>query len=336
MSQSTSNGNNSAWKPAVSLDMTTAKAPAFEEAIEKFTTWAKSQPTKPMPLKTGWHTITPEIAEQLLRFNGAGINRDPMLNIALYYYLQMKAGDWKPTGQPLIFDEEGNLIDGQHRLWGCYFGGVPFITFVVTGVKKQENLFAYIDNAKSRTAANALQTAGMNGVSSLIVKVLDWAYSYEHGLFHANRVRSHQRISPVQYLHSLAAHPNAREAAKLAVTEYKEATALADKEVVAFATMLMMDEGHDELLIESFFYQLGGIEETEIDGAVMALIKLFEKDNAKLKDGMMKHQKLANVIKAFNLWIISEKPKKNWSFRVDEDFPRLVRAEKQDEDLAAE
>ena len=46
-------------------------------------------------------------------------------------------------------------------------------------------------------------------------------------------------MSPVQYLDSLEAHPGARMASKLAVSDYSDASELADREVVAFSTMVI-------------------------------------------------------------------------------------------------
>lgn len=312
-----------AWQPRFVLDLSTARGRAFEEITTEFEKWAGEHPLPAFDTVDGWRTITPEIAEQMLKRNPKGANRKANLPTVLYYASQMKRSDWPRTGQPLIFDATGKLVDGQHRLWAAYLGGVSFETYVVTNVPPHERLFAYIDNGKSRSPANALQTAGMNGVSPLIVKVLDFAYAYENNLFTVNSMQKRERMSPVQYLDSLEAHPDARTAAKLAVSEYSEASNIADREVVAFAVMTITDL-YDELIAEKFFNELGGTETTDEDGAVEALRKLLIKDAAKLKDTMKKHQKLGNLIKAFNLWIVNEQPKKNWSLRVDENFPRFA------------
>jgi len=317
------NAGTAAWQPRFALDLSTARGKAFEEITTDFENWRKEHPLPPLDLTDGWHTITPEKAEQLLKHNPVGANRKANLGTVLYYAAQMKRGDWPKTGQPLIFKENGDLADGQHRLWASYLAGVTFITFVVTNVPDHPRLFAYIDNGKARSAANALQTAGMNGVSPLIVKALDYAYAYEHGLFTVNSVQKRERMSPVQYLDSLEAHPHARMAAKLAVSDFAEASELANREVVAFATMeIITSFGED--IAEQFMNQLGGIEETEDGGPIDALRKLLQKDATKLKDQMKTHQKLGNLIKAFNLWIVNEQPKKNWSLRVDENFPRFA------------
>jgi hypothetical protein len=311
------------WQPRFTLDLSTARGRAFEEITVEFEKWRTENPLPPLDLVDGWHTITPEKAESLLKRNPLGANRKAVLSTVLYYAAQMKRGDWPKTGQPIIFKANGDLVDAQHRLWASYLSGASFDTYVVTNVPDHPRLFAYIDNGRVRSAANALQTSGMNGVSSLIIKVLDFAYAYENDLITVNTVRSHERLSPVQYMDSLEAHPNARVAAKRAAGDYPEASALADREVVAFSAMVLLDT-HGEDVTDKFFGELGGVEETADDGAIEALRKLLQKEALKLKSDMKKHQKLGNVIKAFNLWIANEKPKKNWGLRVDENFPRFA------------
>ena len=311
------------WQPRFALDLATARGKAFEEITTEFEKWRQETPLPPLDLDDGWHTITPQKAEELLKRNPLGANRKAVLSTVYYYAAQMKRGDWPKTGQPLIFKTNGDLADGQNRLWAGYLSGATFTTYIVTDVPEHPRLFAYIDNGKVRSAANALQTSGMNGVSPLIVKVLDTAYAYENDLYDGGSVRKRERMSPVQYLDSVEAHPNARTAAKLAVSDYAEASELANREVVAFATMILLDL-YDETVTDQFMNELGGVEETPEDGAIEAARKLYQKDAQKLTGQMKSHIKLGNLIKAFNIWIAGEKPKKNWAFRYDEDFPHFA------------
>ena len=59
--------------------------------------------------------ITPHMAEQLL-----SVNADEQRNINKrrvdQYATDMAKGLWKANGEPIIIDERGRLIDGQHRL----------------------------------------------------------------------------------------------------------------------------------------------------------------------------------------------------------------------------
>lgn len=58
--------------------------------------------------------ITPEIAEAMLKRNVQ--NRNPKKKKIRGYAREMKRELWKENGVPIIFDDEGVLKDGQHRL----------------------------------------------------------------------------------------------------------------------------------------------------------------------------------------------------------------------------
>lgn len=307
---------NDGWHPKFTLDLTVARDKAFEELVNDFAKWAKEQPLPEFTLTDGWHFITPQMAEELLMRNRA--NRKVSLGTVIYYGDQMKRDDWPKTGQPITFFEDGDreLGDGQHRLWASYLNGVGFWTFVVTTVPRHPRLFAYYDNGKVRSAANALQTAGMDGVSPIIVKVLQMAFNNDRGYLTVSSVKRHARLSPVQFLDMLAHYPNAVKACQLAAADYSEAsTLLGDSSVIGYAAMIMLDANREDLA-DQFFNELGGVELTDDDGAVAALIKVYQNDSNKAKNRLKPHQKLGYLINAFNSWI-EGKRKRNWDLKLD-------------------
>lgn len=58
----------------------------------------------------------------------------------------MKNGQWVLNGESLIFDEEGNVLDGQHRLRACIKANVSFKTVVVRNI----DTFEGIDEGRPR------------------------------------------------------------------------------------------------------------------------------------------------------------------------------------------
>lgn len=198
-----------------------------------------------------------------------------------------------------------------------------FDTYVVADVPNTPHLFAFIDNGKPRTAANALQTAGLDGVSPLIRKVLDMTYNYEHGLYTATKVKTHGRNSPIWYVRMSENNPHAPTGARLASSDYSDASKLLGKDVVAFATKTILDLYRDEMIPEAFFNAFMGIEQTNADDPVNQLRELIVRDAQKL-DPMRTHIKLANLILAFNAWIQEQPLKKRWALQAHEDFPAFV------------
>jgi hypothetical protein len=324
-----------AWEPHFPFDIDKAKVKLFDELKDKFDAWLKAEPVnEPLGLTTGWHTITPEKAEQLLRRNRPGANRKSSLATIQYYAHQMRSGHWPETGQPLIFDENGVLVDGQHRLWACLFSNTPFTTFVVTGVKAIPHLFAYIDNSRARSPAAALQTAGYNGVSPTIAAIVKIAEDVADGMYSASTAGHRLRMAPIDFLLLMDKYPNAKLAARLASSDHNDAVKMTGhKDVVGYMIMAIMDSyGQEEA--DNFFYELADLTtESENDSAIMRLRKLIQEDQKK-QSPMKRHQMLGNMIKAFNGWHAGTPLKSRWFMGSHEAFPTLAEAEQPLDDAA--
>ena len=173
------------------LDFNNPKPKELVSIIELFEAEMKVQPVLgPLPVATGWIDIDPRLAVTLLRRNRPGANRKVDPGTSFFYGRQMAGGDWKATGQGLLFDRNGHLIDGQHRLYAILLSSTTVRMFVLTEIEAIPNLFAYVDSSRPRTAATALQTAGFNGASTVIAKIVKFAEEVDAGVY--NRERRHQ------------------------------------------------------------------------------------------------------------------------------------------------
>ena len=67
-------------------------------------------------------------------------------------------GEWKITNQGIAFDEEGNLIDGQHRLAAILQTGktVP----ILVGTNMDPRIFDCVDTGAARTAGDGIDILG--------------------------------------------------------------------------------------------------------------------------------------------------------------------------------
>ena len=84
--------------------------------------------------------MTPEIAKDiLLKHNNK--NRTVKSRRVKDYAEQMKRGEWKLNGESIIFDETGELRDGQHRLMAVVESGCTVPMTVVKGVSKTCEIF---------------------------------------------------------------------------------------------------------------------------------------------------------------------------------------------------
>lgn len=102
--------------------------------------------------------VTPEMAATWLEMNTN--NRKKNRERINAYARAMLAGRWVLTHQGIAFDENGNLIDGQHRLEAIVKAGVAVEMNVTFGVKHAEGEILEIDTGRARTYNNVMQMSG--------------------------------------------------------------------------------------------------------------------------------------------------------------------------------
>ena len=317
------------------LDLANPKPKEVVAIVEAFAAEIKKNPILgPLLVTTGWNDITPEIAVDLLRRNRPGANRKVDPGTVFNYARQMAKGDWKPTGQPALIDSDEKLIDFQHRALAALISGVTIPSYVVTGIKPIDNLFAYIDNSRSRTAAVALQTAGLNGVSATIVKVLKLAEELRLGVHNPAGPPKPPRLSPVEMLNLAKSYPNAQPASRAAATDWERMVDYVGgktrRHLIACFAMLVADlHGGEFDLAEAFFDEITDDDDRAKDDPIAALRKKLDDDN---KEAKLKPQDVVGVmIKAFNAWRKGESLKGRWVRQVDEDMPVIDPPAEQEE-----
>jgi hypothetical protein len=111
--------------------------------------------------------IEPKMAEKYLASNP--LNRNVSTRVITNYANDMRAGNWKLVGDPIRFDDKGNLLDGQHRLQACITADVPFESVVIRGLSPDTR--GVVDSGRKRTGANVLEMAGIKGNSMVLSAV---------------------------------------------------------------------------------------------------------------------------------------------------------------------
>lgn len=102
-------------------------------------------------IKTEVIKITPELAAEWLQRRNV-TNRPLSRRMLAMMVDDMREGRWQLTGEALIFDANGRLTNGHHRLTACIKAGVPFTSLVVRGVEPSA-VFVQ-DTGRARTAGN--------------------------------------------------------------------------------------------------------------------------------------------------------------------------------------
>lgn len=93
---------------------------------------------------------------------------------------EIRGGRWAVTGEPIIFDRSGALVDGQHRLLACVEAGVPIPTLVVRGVPVASDVM--IDRGRSRRHADILAKRDI-GEPVVVSGAANWLYKLYTGRY---------------------------------------------------------------------------------------------------------------------------------------------------------
>lgn len=117
-------------------------------------------------------TVEPEQAEKWLAANIA--NRTVRPARVKEYATAMSEGRWLYTADPIRFDEDGKLIDGQHRLMAVVRSGQPVEMHVVRGLAR--NAQDAVDTGAIRTASDALKVRGFKRGAQLAatIPIVNW------------------------------------------------------------------------------------------------------------------------------------------------------------------
>ena len=107
--------------------------------------------------------ITPDLAEKWLATSEGNRNLSPA--IVARFAKDIAEDRWNVNGETIVMDDEGRLLDGQHRLAACVEAKKSFSTFVVHGVPRAA--FATLDSGRKRMVADVLHIAGHTDTKTL-------------------------------------------------------------------------------------------------------------------------------------------------------------------------
>lgn len=110
-------------------------------------------------------TITPKIARDWLKKN---LNRQRTICYRHVDFLaqEISNGNWRLNGDAFRFDEDGNLIDGQHRLLAVIKADCEIKSYVVRGIAQEA--FTTIDTGrKIRSSGDHLSILGETNARNL-------------------------------------------------------------------------------------------------------------------------------------------------------------------------
>jgi hypothetical protein len=147
--------------------------------------------------------VTPELARFWLEHHNK-INRPVRSKKVAEYGRQMVEKEFLTTGEPIIFDWDEQMVNGQHRLLALVETGLTLTFVVVRGVDPAVR--DVVDTGIKRTLGDTLKLHGEQNHNNLAASI-GWYWRYSEGLMRWPNVRP----SNLGALALLAEHPGLRE-----------------------------------------------------------------------------------------------------------------------------
>lgn len=132
------------------------------------------QTLAPTEMTVAVETITPDLASWWLQMNthNRPVNKAHVAMLAD----DMIKGRWTMNGEPIQFDREGRVLNGQHRLHAIIKANIPVQILVVRGL--QPIAQDTIDIGAPRRMSHILHLNGYTSVRNLAaLAVADWRYT---------------------------------------------------------------------------------------------------------------------------------------------------------------
>lgn len=135
----------------------------LDEAVQQPAPMAMA--LKPLKLKTGRLTVTPDIARQILEHNTS--NRPISKREVERLKRVLESGEWRYNGEPVKISKSDRLLDGQHRLIAIAESGVSADLFLIIGL--EDEVFTTLDQGRKRTGGDVLFMRGAKRYNALSV-----------------------------------------------------------------------------------------------------------------------------------------------------------------------
>ena len=230
--------------------------------------------------------------------------------------------EWRLNGATIVFNEKGELIDGQHRLTAIYKSGRTVKSLVVTGVNSQEATFATLGDSKSRQLADFIHTKH----STATAAVIRYLWFAEHKILYygmGSKVTKNKVSPPIPELVKLSNKHALPISEIVDIThKVKRVTGTGAWNVFIIYWIKLYGTEEEKLKTIEFFNQVGTGENLEANMPSFCLRKRFL-DTAGLAE-LPKKVKEALVLKCLNYHLIGQTIKMASWAPERENFPKLI------------
>jgi hypothetical protein len=265
--------------------------------------------------------ITPKLAENYLRFN----QKIRQLSSSHVTFLsnQIKNGAFLENGEGIIFDNEGVLKDGQHRLKAISINDKNYFIPVIRGVKP--HCMATYDTGKNRSSADILKLNGFKYPAPLasFVQVIN-KYCVKNSKSNRGGTQKRESLSNQEVLSYVNDNydwliniVSRTEALKCKVNK-----SVLSPSFINLITYIIGGENPSNEVYQ-FIKHITGVLRTESSSMSYIYSKLY---NSKVnKEPLNNYWVLGMVIKSWNFYADGNPAVKYFKFDVNNNLPKPIR-----------
>lgn len=263
--------------------------------------------------------ISPSKAAEYLK---TSIGNRPISEVFIRSYADtMKKGGWKMNGIPIVFDIDGHLLDGHHRLKAIILAGIPVKMDVCRGVSSDS--FTTYDCGRHRSLGQLLAMQGVKHYNTVGSIVAANETLVRTGRIYPNNTSSANKRTNTQNYEIYSRDPiGYNEAAEDAVRIVKAARILNGSWVGGLIYYLTHTGGYDRDFVLEFFEGVCSLDDSRINPANILRKRILKE---KLSNVTLKaHQLFAFVVIAWNAYVKGETLKILRFLPENEVYPKLI------------
>lgn len=238
--------------------------------------------------------VTPDIAREWLGRNTK--NRNKKLVSIANYARDMKAGNWRMTGEAIKFDKNGVLLDGQNRAHAVIKADVTVQMLVITGLEPDTQ--EVMDGGSKRTNADTLQLHGIANPSTVAAIATVWV-GYKANLWpHSGSQLATPILTHAEVLAVVYEHPELIEAGVVAARVYRQSLRVSTG---ALGTAWAVLHDVDASDADEFFDRIQNLRTEGRGDPVHTLIQRVRADRDAHKR-LLVSETLFLILRAWNAW----------------------------------
>ena len=241
--------------------------------------------------------ITPAKAVEYLESNK---DNRPISQIYVNRYAEdMRMGRWKYNGEAIKFDENGKLIDGQHRLLACIQSNTPFVTDVVRDL--EPDCFTTLDNGKGRTCGDALAIMSIPNARLVAAIIKKYLLLKDHKTAIATGDQNTPTTTPFIISEYDARKDFWQDIANFTTRSYANCKAFNKSEIGGIYGYLVLQKMYSAEEAQDFFEQLTDMKATNYD-CIRKCRQIFVNDKSRATH-IVGSIRQALITKAWNYFV---------------------------------